>query len=67
MKNYITTKSLRLQKARNTLDTLLAINKPRKIYQLVDGKRVYLGETEETLEYTLLRQLDSYLTEVLDK
>lgn len=64
MRNY-TTADLRKQKARNTLDTLLAINKPGKIYQLVDGKRVYQGQTEETLEYTLLRQLQAYLTEVL--
>lgn len=63
--NYTTTEDLRRQKARNTLDTLLAINKPCKIYQLEDGKRVYLGQTEETLEYTLLRQLQSYLAEVL--
>lgn len=62
MEHYITT-DLRRQKARNTLDTLLAINRPCKIYQ--DGKQVYLGQTEETLEYTLLRQLDSYLAEVL--
>lgn len=64
MRNY-TTAGLRKQKARNTLDTLLALNKPCKIYQLEDGKQVYWGKTEETLEYTLLRQLDSYLTEVL--
>lgn len=64
MKHYITTE-LRRQKARNTLDTLLAINKPCKIYQLENDKRVYWGKTEETLEYTLLRQLQSYLTEVL--
>lgn len=65
MENYITTDELRRQKARNTLDTLLEINKPCKIYTLEGDKRVYQGKTEETLEYTLLRQLDGYLTEVL--
>lgn len=64
MRNY-TTADLRKQKARNTLDTLLAINRPRKVDTMENGKHVYMGKTEETLEYTLLRQLDSYLTEVL--
>lgn len=63
--NYTTTDEIRRQKARNTLDTLLAINRPRKVDTMENGKHVYMGKTEETLEYTLLRQLDSYLTEVL--
>lgn len=64
MENY-TTADLRKQKARNTLNALLAINKPHKIYQLENGERIYLGKSPETLEYTLLRQLQAYLSEVL--
>lgn len=63
MENYITTDELRRQKARNTLNTLLAINRPRKVYTLENGEHKFIGMTPETAQYTLLRQLQAYLTE----
>lgn len=58
-----TTAQLRKIKAKQIMHELLEINKPGDEYELHSGKWIYLGKSEESIDYTLLRQLQAYLVE----
>lgn len=58
-----TTAQLRKIKAKQIMHELLEINKPGDEYELSAGKWIYLGKSEESIDYTLLRQLQAYLVE----